>query len=75
MSWFGANEYLVMEVVARDRVDDMTSAYDVSLMSAQADRSEEGRDIGRDCWATTYRKRYARLRGESARQAARAAAQ
>jgi hypothetical protein len=36
MSWLDANEVFLMEVVSRDRVDDLRSTIDVSTESADA---------------------------------------
>ncbi len=37
MGWLDAHEYLLMEAVARERVDDLRGALDLALASADAE--------------------------------------
>jgi len=37
MGWLDANEYLLMEAMARDRVDDLRASVDLALASTEAE--------------------------------------
>jgi hypothetical protein len=50
MSWLNANEVFLMEVVSRERVEDLRLAIDLAKESAEGDDEPRGEmHAGRDC--------------------------